>query len=57
MEVVLVLGGLVLLAVCLGSGSAYRHWRGPTCGTMDEVQREHLELFFPEPESHEEDQL
>ena len=50
--VVAVLVALVVVAGVVLSGPPprpprYRHWRGPTAGTRDEVQWEHLDLFFP----------
>lgn len=47
MEVALVAVGAVVLLAWAGRHPGYRHWRGPTSGTLDEVQREHLDLYFP----------
>lgn len=56
MEVVIAVAAVAaLLAWADARPPRFRPWRGPTEGTLDRVQREHLDLFLPPPADEEDD--
>lgn len=52
MDIAFLLFLVFLLAVCRPA-ERFVHWRGPTEGSLRDVEREHLRLFTPPPSPEE----